>query len=84
MLTPSIIRTDLTCMSSRTEESNRLEKICSYLNRGDVKLHDINPSCDVAYRHFFLLKNNVNKFVSAMLVIFYIVTTHDSGVSSAS
>ena len=33
MLTPSIIQTDLTCMSSRTEESVRLGKISSYLNR---------------------------------------------------
>jgi len=52
MLTPSIIQTDLTSMISRTEESVRLGKISSYLNRGVVKLHDINPSCDVAYRHF--------------------------------
>jgi len=52
VLTPSIIQTELARMISRTEESVRLGKICSYLNRGVVILHDINPSCEVDYRHF--------------------------------
>ena len=49
MQAPWIIQTELACMSSRTEESVRLGKMCSYLNCDVVKLHDINPSCDVAY-----------------------------------
>ena len=37
MLTPSIVQNDLASMISRTEESFRLGKTRSYLNRGFVK-----------------------------------------------